>query len=59
MIGMAIARVVLNKSLHEISRAFGDRDHTTVINACDEYAALVERAMRRGGLRNTPERIQG
>ncbi|MFC0322304.1 chromosomal replication initiator protein DnaA [Gallibacterium melopsittaci] len=37
---MALAKELTNHSLPEIGRAFGDRDHTTVLHACRKIAEL-------------------
>ncbi len=39
-IAMVLARELTNQSYPEIGKAFGDRDHTTVINACKKVEAL-------------------
>ena len=39
---MALSKELTNKSLPEIGRAFGGRDHTTVIHACKKIAELRE-----------------
>lgn len=39
---MALAKELTEKSLPEIGRAFGGRDHTTVIHACKKVAELKE-----------------
>jgi len=42
---MALARELTNHSLPEIGDAFGGRDHTTVLHACDRVKDL--RALER------------
>lgn len=39
---MALAKELTNRSLPEIGRGFGDRDHTTVLHACKTIAKLRE-----------------
>lgn len=39
---MALSKDLTNKSLPEIGKAFGGRDHTTVIHACKKIAELKE-----------------
>ena len=39
-LAMALAKELTNRSLPEIGKAFGDRDHTTVLHACRQIAAL-------------------
>ncbi|MBL4762694.1 MAG: chromosomal replication initiator protein DnaA [Gammaproteobacteria bacterium] len=39
-VAMALAKELTNHSLPEIGRAFGGRDHTTVIHACKKIAEL-------------------
>ncbi|AAU37092.1 MULTISPECIES: chromosomal replication initiator protein DnaA [Basfia] len=39
-LAMALAKELTNRSLPEIGKAFGDRDHTTVLHACRTIAAL-------------------
>jgi chromosomal replication initiator protein len=41
-VAMALARELTNHSLPEIGDAFGGRDHTTVIHACDRVKELRE-----------------
>jgi chromosomal replication initiator protein len=41
-IAMTLAKELTEKSLPEIGRAFGGRDHTTVIHACKKIKELVE-----------------
>ena len=41
-LAMALAKELTNRSLPEIGKAFGDRDHTTVLHACRTIAALRE-----------------
>ncbi|MFK7859132.1 MAG: chromosomal replication initiator protein DnaA [Granulosicoccus sp.] len=41
-ISMALAKDLTSKSLPEIGRAFGGRDHTTVLHACKKVAELKE-----------------
>jgi len=41
-ISMALAKELTTKSLPEIGRAFGGRDHTTVLHACKKVAELRE-----------------
>jgi chromosomal replication initiator protein len=39
-IAMCLARELTTKSLPEIGRAFGGRDHTTVLHACGKIESL-------------------
>ncbi|MFD0966173.1 chromosomal replication initiator protein DnaA [Seminibacterium arietis] len=41
-LAMALAKELTNRSLPEIGRGFGDRDHTTVLHACKTIAKLRE-----------------
>jgi chromosomal replication initiator protein len=41
-IAMALAKDLTSKSLPEIGRAFGGRDHTTVIHACKTVVKLID-----------------
>jgi chromosomal replication initiator protein len=41
-VAMALARELTNHSLPEIGDAFGGRDHTTVLHACDRIKGLRE-----------------
>lgn len=41
-LAMTLAKDLTNKSLPEIGRAFGGRDHTTVLHACKKIAELRE-----------------
>ena len=41
-IAMALAKDLTNKSLPEIGRSFGGKDHTTVMHACKKVAELRE-----------------
>ena len=45
---MALARELTNHSLPEIGDAFGGRDHTTVLHACDRIRELRESEPRTG-----------
>ena len=45
-VAMALARELTNHSLPEIGDAFGGRDHTTVMHACDRVKALREMERR-------------
>jgi chromosomal replication initiator protein len=47
-VAMALARELTNHSLPEIGDAFGGRDHTTVLHACDRVKALREIERRAG-----------
>ncbi|MBX3702142.1 MAG: chromosomal replication initiator protein DnaA [Steroidobacteraceae bacterium] len=47
-IAMALARELTNHSLPEIGDAFGGRDHTTVLHACDRVKDLREIERRAG-----------
>jgi chromosomal replication initiator protein len=39
---MALAKELTNHSLPEIGKAFGGRDHTTVLHACRKIEELKE-----------------
>lgn len=39
-LAMSLARELTNRSFPEIGKAFGDRDHTTVLHACRKIEAL-------------------
>lgn len=39
-LAMALAKELTNRSLPEIGKGFGDRDHTTVLHACRTIATL-------------------
>ena len=41
-IAMALAKELTNKSLPEIGRAFGGKDHTTVLHACRKIKTLLD-----------------
>ena len=41
-VAMFLARTITERSLPEIGRRFGGRDHTTVLHACRRVAALCE-----------------
>ena len=41
-LAMYIAKSMTTRSLPEIGRAFGGRDHTTVLYACQRIAELIE-----------------
>ena len=41
-LAMFIAKSLTSKSLPEIGRAFGGRDHTTVLHACQKMTSLLE-----------------
>lgn len=41
-LAMALSKELTNRSLPEIGRGFGDRDHTTVLHACRAIAKLRE-----------------
>lgn len=41
-LAMALAKELTNRSLPEIGKGFGDRDHTTVIHACKKIEELRE-----------------
>ena len=47
-VAMALARELTNHSLPEIGDAFGGRDHTTVLHACDRVKDLRESDRRTG-----------
>ena len=47
-VAMALARELTNHSLPEIGDAFGGRDHTTVIHACERIRNLRESDRRTG-----------
>lgn len=40
-VGMYLAKIITKKSLPEIGRRFGGRDHTTVLHACRKIEALM------------------
>lgn len=41
-VAMYLAKVMTSRSLPEIGRHFGGRDHTTVLHACQKITSLVE-----------------
>ena len=41
-VAMALAKELTNRSLPEIGKSFGDRDHTTVLHACRKVVELRE-----------------
>ncbi|QLB12369.1 chromosomal replication initiator protein DnaA [Bisgaardia hudsonensis] len=41
-LAMALAKELTNRSLPEIGKGFGDRDHTTVLHACKKIVELRE-----------------
>ena len=41
-VSMALAKELTNRSLPEIGKSFGDRDHTTVLHACRKVVELRE-----------------
>jgi len=45
-IAMALAKELTNHSLPEIGKAFGGRDHTTVLHACRKVSELKDSDMR-------------
>jgi chromosomal replication initiator protein len=45
-IAMLLAKELTNQSLPEIGRAFGGRDHTTVLHACRKITELRESDVR-------------
>ena len=47
-VAMALARELTNHSFPEIGDAFGGRDHTTVLHACDRIKGLRESERRTG-----------
>jgi chromosomal replication initiator protein len=47
-VAMTLARELTNHSLPEIGDAFGGRDHTTVIHACERIRGLRESDRRTG-----------
>ena len=47
-VAMALARELTNHSLPEIGDAFGGRDHTTVMHACERVKSLRESERRTG-----------
>jgi chromosomal replication initiator protein len=42
-IAMYLAKQLTSRSLPEIGRKFGNRDHTTVMHACNKVCELMER----------------
>ncbi len=58
-IAMYLCRELTSASFYEIARAFGKKDHTTVLHACRKIAALIEsdpaQAVRIHGLRDEIE----
>jgi chromosomal replication initiator protein len=40
---MYLAKQLTSRSLPEIGRKFGNRDHTTVMHACSRIADLMQR----------------
>lgn len=40
-VAMYLAKVITDKSYPEIGRAFADRDHTTILHACNRIAAQM------------------
>ncbi|MFZ2508356.1 MAG: helix-turn-helix domain-containing protein, partial [Steroidobacteraceae bacterium] len=47
-VAMALSRELTNHSLPEIGDAFGGRDHTTVLHACDRIKGLRDSDRRVG-----------
>ena len=41
-VAMYLAKQLTSRSLPEIGRKFGGRDHTTVMHACDKISALMK-----------------
>jgi len=41
-VAMYLSRMILDKSLKDIGRDFGGRDHSTIIHACDKITAELE-----------------
>lgn len=41
-LAMALSKELTNRSLPEIGKNFGDKDHTTVLHACRKIAELRE-----------------
>jgi len=41
-VAMYLARMLTNMSLADIGASFGNRDHTTVIHACDKVGEMVK-----------------
>jgi chromosomal replication initiator protein len=39
---MYLARTLTNASLPQIGKSFGDRDHTSVLHACNKIKGMVE-----------------
>ena len=44
-IAMALSKELTNHSLPEIGEAFGGRDHTTVIHACEKTKELMKESL--------------
>jgi chromosomal replication initiator protein len=42
-IAMFLAKQLTSRSLPEIGRKFGNRDHTTVMHACSRVAELMQK----------------
>jgi chromosomal replication initiator protein len=42
-VAMYLAKVLTSRSYPEIGRAFGGRDHTTVMHACEQVKNLIEK----------------
>ena len=55
-IAMFLIRTLTHRSLPDIGRAFGGRDHTTVIHACDKVKGLLE---HNAAFRKQVEQISG
>jgi chromosomal replication initiator protein len=41
-VAMLLARQLTNKSLDQVGRHFGNRDHSTVLHACQKTQSLIQ-----------------
>jgi chromosomal replication initiator protein len=57
-VGMYLARELIGASLAQIGRAFGNRDHTTVLHACQKIRKIAESDPQfRGTLKDIREQL--